>query len=139
MTRRNAFLAFVLLNVYACKSIATTQQTAETLTDAAQTQSKIDRAAELAADIKTAKTPDARALATERYVIASTNALAASDETIENLKKSFIFSESARGELAQKLSDCQADASTWAWLKWLLPIFAPLAIAGAFMIGRKTA
>lgn len=134
---RRATLLFFLVALCSCKSAPTTRQTAETLSDAAQTQAKIDHALELTDEIDNAKTADARERATIKYVDASKKALLSSEQTIENLRKSLIQSESLRGEGEHKLSECQAAADKFAWLKWLLIIGGPLAIVGAFLLGRK--
>lgn len=120
-----------------CKSAPTTRQTAETLSDAAQTQAKIDHAIELTDEIENAKTPAGRSAATYKYIAASKTALLSSEQTIENLRKSLIQSESLRGEGEHKLSECQAAADKFAWLKWFLIVGGPLSIVGAFLLGRK--
>lgn len=120
-----------------CKSAPTTRQTAESLTDAAQTQTKIDRASELLDEIENARDEETKDKFTAKYIAASKTALNASELTIENLRKSLIESESLRGEGEHKLSDCQVAADKFAWLKWLLIIGGPLTIIGAFMLGRK--
>lgn len=130
-------LAALLLTLCTCKSAPTTRQTAESLTDAAQTQTKIDRAAELLDEMENAKTDDARDRATAKYVAASRHALDASEQTIENLREKLVQSESLRGEGEQKLSECQAAADKFVWLKWLLILGGPLSIIGAFILGRK--
>lgn len=135
---RRFILLFFFVALCACKSAPTTRQTAETLSDAAQTQAKIDRAIELTDEIDNAKDDDARDRATAKYIAASKTALLSSEQTIENLRKNLIQSESLRGEGEQKLSECQAAADKYAWLKWLLIIGGPLCIVGAFMLGRKS-
>lgn len=132
------FIAFALiLTLCACKSIPTTKQTAETLTDAAETQAKIDRADELAEEIETAVTEQARKKATDAYVKASKQALDAAQHTINNLRKSLIDSEDARGRCDSDLSAARTNAEKFRWLKWLLIIGGPLSIIGAFLLGRK--
>ena len=130
-------LAALLLTLCTCKSAPTTRQTAESLTDAAQTQTKIDRAAELLDEIENATSDDARDRATVKYITASRHALDASERTIDNLRTSLINSETLRGEGEQKLADCQNAADKFVWLKWLLILGGPLSIIGAFLLGRK--
>jgi len=129
--------AALLVLLCTCKSAPTTRQTAETLSDAARTQTQIDRAEELAEEIETASTDEARDKATDRYIAASKKALTSSEQTIDNLRKSLIASEEARGLIEQKLADCRPDAEKFVWLKWLLIIGGPLSIVGAFLLGRK--
>lgn len=136
-TMQRSLLAALVLTLTMCKSAPTTRQTAESLTDAAQTQTKIDRAAELLDEIENAKDDDAKDRATVKYITASKTALDASEKTIENLRARLIESESLRGEGEHKLSECQAAADKFAWLKWLLIIGGPLSIVGAFLLGRK--
>lgn len=128
---------FFAIALITCKSAPTARQTAESLTDAAQTQTKIDRAAELLDEIENAKDEETKGKFTAKYIAASKMALDASEKTIENLRASLIQSESLRGEGEQKLAECQAAADKFAWLKWLLIIGGPLSIIGAFMLGRK--
>lgn len=134
---RRATLLFFTITLATCKSAPTTRQTAESLTDAAQTQTKIDRASELLDEIENAKDEESKDKFTAKYIAASRTALDASEKTIENLRASLITSESLRGEGEHKLADCQAAADKFAWLKWLLIIGGPLTIIGAFMLGRK--
>ena len=138
MRRTPLFFLFLTLPILTtCKSAPTTRQTAETLTDAAQTQTKIDRAAELLDEIENARDEETKDKFTVKYIAASKTALNASELTIENLRKSLIESESMRGETEQKLLTCAADAGKFTWLKWLLIIGGPLSIIGAFLLGRK--
>lgn len=130
-------LAALLLTLCACKSAPTTRQTAESLTDAAQTQTKIDRAVELLDEIENAKTDDARDKFTAKYITASKTALDASEQTIDNLRTSLINSETLRGEGEQKLTECEKAAAKLPWYKWLLILGGPPAIIGAFILGRK--
>lgn len=130
-------LAALVLTLITCRSAPTTRQTAESLTDAAQTQTKIDRASELLDEIENARDEETKDKFTAKYIAASKTALNASELTIENLRKSLIESESLRGEGEHKLADCQTDASKFTWLKWLLIIGGPLSIIGAFLLGRK--
>lgn len=130
-------IALTLLTLLSCKSAPTTKQTAESLTDAAQTQTKIDRASELLDEIENAKDDETRERFTDKYIAASKTALDSSEKTIDNLRARLIESESLRGEGEHKLSDCQAAADKFAWLKWLLIIGGPLTVIGAFMLGRK--
>lgn len=134
---RPFLIALTLLTLLSCKSAPTTKQTAETLTDAAQTQTKIDRASELLDEIENARDEETKDKFTAKYIAASKTALDSSEKTIENLRARLIESESLRGEGEHKLSDCQAAADKFAWLKWLLIIGGPLAIIGAFLLGRK--
>jgi len=134
---RRTLLFFTLLTLITCRSAPTTKQTAETLTDAAQTQTKIDRASELLDEVENARDEETKDKFTAKYITASKTALVASENTIENLRARLIESESLRGEGEHKLSDCQAAADKFAWLKWLLIIGGPLTIIGAFMLGRK--
>ncbi len=107
------------------------------MTEAEKTQNKIDRAAELAGDIKNARTPEAKTSAIQKYMAASETALASAETTIENLKKALINSETTRGAVQQKLDACQIDAGIYSWLKWFLIVGGPFVIAGAFFAGRK--
>lgn len=134
---RPFLIALTLAALLSCKSAPTTKQTAETLTDAAQTQTKIDRASELLDEIENARDEETKDKFTAKYIAASKTALVASENTIENLRARLIESESLRGEGEHKLADCQAAADKFAWLKWLLIIGGPLTIVGAFMLGRK--
>lgn len=134
---RPFIIALTLLTLLSCKSAPTTKQTAESLTDAAQTQTKIDRASELLDEIENARDEETKDKFTAKYITASKTALNASELTIENLRKSLIESESLRGETEQKLLTCTVDAGKFTWLKWLLIIGGPLAIVGAFLLGRK--
>ncbi len=134
---RRTPLFFALLILITCRSAPTTRQTAESLTDAVQTQTKIDRASELLDEIENARDDETRERFTGKYIAASKTALNASELTIENLRKSLIESESLRGETEQKLLTCAADAGKFTWLKWLLIIGGPLSIIGAFLLGRK--
>ena len=134
---RPFIITLTLLALLSCKSAPTTRQTAESLTDAAQTQTKIDRAAELLDEIENARDEETKDKFTVKYIAASKAALVASENTIENLRARLIESESLRGEGEHKLADCQAAADKFAWLKWLLIIGGPLTIVGAFMLGRK--
>ena len=134
---RPFIIALTLLTLLSCKSAPTTIQTAETLTDAAQTQTKIDRASELLDEIENARDEETKDKFTTKYIAASKTALNASEKTIDNLRARLIESESLRGEGEHKLSDCQVAADKFAWLKWLLIIGGPLTIIGAFMLGRK--
>lgn len=134
---RRTPLFFTLLILITCRSAPTTRQTAESLTDAAQTQTKIDRAAELLDEIENAKDDETRERFTDKYIAASKAALDSSEKTIDNLRARLIESESLRGEGEHKLADCQAAADKFVWLKWLLIIGGPLSIIGAFLLGRK--
>lgn len=136
--RRTVFFALLPLILITCKSAPTTRQTAEAITDAAVTQTKIDRAVELADEVKNARTPETRAKAVTKYIDASQTALYAAEQTIDNLRKSLIRSETARGELDIKLSECRESLPPW-WIKWVIIIGGPLALTGAFLLGRKTA
>ena len=134
---RHFITALTLAALLSCKSAPTTKQTAESLSDAAQTQTKIDRASELLDEIENARDDETRERFTDKYIKASKVALDSSENTIENLRARLIESESLRGEGEHKLSDCQAAADKFAWLKWLLIIGGPLTVIGAFMLGRK--
>lgn len=135
---RPFIITLTLLALLSCKSAPTTRQTAESLTDAAQTQTKIDRAAELLDEIENARDEETKDKFTAKYIAASKTALDSSELTIENLRKSLIESESLRGETEQKLAACAVDAGKFTWLKWLLIIGGPLSIIGAFLLGRKS-
>ena len=130
-------LAALLLTLITCKSAPITRQTAESLTDAAQTQTKIDRAVELLDEMENAASDESRVKFTAKYITASKTALDASERTIGNLRTSLINSETLRGEGEQKLADCQNAADKVVWLKWLLILGGPLSIIGAFILGRK--
>ena len=130
-------LAALLLTLCTCKSAPTTRQTAESLTDAAQTQTKIDRAVELLDEMENATSDESRDKFTAKYITASKTALDASEQTIDNLRTSLINSETLRGEGEQKLTECEKDAAKLPWYKWLLILGSPPAIIGAFILGRK--
>lgn len=130
-------LAALVLILITCKSAPTTREVADLMTDAEKTQNKIDRAVELADEVKNARTPEAKATAQQKYFAASQTALASAEQTIENLRASLIQSETARGEIEQKLTTCETDAGKYAWLKWFLIIGGPLVLVGAFLLGRK--
>lgn len=132
------FFALLSLILITCKSAPTTRQTAEAITDAAATQTKIDRAIELTDEIDNAGTPQQKETATKKYIDASKTALLASENTISNLRESLIRSETARGESDIKLSECRESLPPW-WIKWVIIIGGPLALTGAFLLGRKTA
>lgn len=134
---RRAFILLVGLTLITCKTAPTTRETADLMTEAEKTQNKIDRAFELADEIANARTPETKASYTSKYINASKTALAAAEETIDNLRQSLIQSETARGESDTKLSECQADAGKFVWLKWLLIIGGPLSLVGTFLLGRK--
>jgi septal ring factor EnvC (AmiA/AmiB activator) len=130
--------ALTLLTLLSCRSAPTTRQTAESLTDAAQTQTKIDRAAELLDEIENAKDDETRERFTAKYITASKTALDSSEKTIDNLRARLIESESLRGEGEHKLAECRVDSEKFFWIKWLLIIGGPLTIVGAFLLGRKS-
>ena len=136
---RAVFFALLSLILITCKSAPTTRQTAEAITDAAATQTKIDRAVELADEVKNARTPETRAKAVTKYIDASQTALYAAEQTIDNLRQSLIQSETARGKTEIDLADCREKAAAVPWIKWLLILGGPFALTGAFMLGRKTA
>ena len=135
---RRLTLLLIFANLCTCRSAPTRADTANLITEAAQTQSKIDQALELTDEMDNARNGAEWEKAAVKYIGKSKTALLASEQTIDNLRQSLIQSETARGDVEQKLVACETNAGKYSWLKWFLIIGGPLVLAGAFLLGRAT-